>query len=323
MRAVLVRQHGGPEVLEVADVDSPEPKSGEVLVDVAAAGVNFLDTYQREGRYQLATPFVLGLEGAGTVRSVGADVSDITVGDRVAWVQSQGSYAEQVTVPAEAAIPVPAAVSDEIAAGFLLQGLTAHYLAHSTYQVQPGDWVVVHAAAGGVGLLLTQVVKLLGGHVLATVSTPEKAELAKSVGADEVASYDDFADRARDLTGGEGVVCVYDGVGKATFDKSVEALRPRGLLALFGASSGPVPPVDPIKVLAANGSLFLTRPMIAHYTRTRDERMSRAEELFQWLGSGQLTVHIGGRYSLDQARQAQEDLQGRRTTGKLLLFPER
>lgn len=322
MRAVQVQRNGGPEVLELAEIEPAEPNPGEVLVDVAAAGVNFLDTYQREGRYPVPTPFVLGLEGAGTVRAVGGDGA-LTVGDRVAWVHVQGSYAEQVVVPVEAAVPVPDEVSDELAAAVLLQGLTAHYLSHATYAVQPGDWVVVHAAAGGVGLLLTQIVKLRGGHVLATVSTPEKAELARSAGADEVASYDDFAARARDLTGGDGVPCVYDGVGRATFDRSLDALRPRGLLALYGAASGPVPPVDPQKVLGGKGSLFLTRPMFADYTSDRRERLANASQLFRWVAGGQLNVHIGARYPLADARQAQEDLQARRTTGKVLLLPGR
>lgn len=321
MHAVLVRNNGGPEVLEHTEVDAPEPKPGEVLVDVAAAGVNYIDTYQREGRYPVPTPFVLGLEGAGTVRSLGDDVSEVSIGDRVAWVHVLGSYAEQLAVPTANLVRVPGDVSDESAAALFLQGITAHYLSHSTYPVQPGDWVVVHAAAGGVGLLLTQIVKLLGGHVLATASSPEKAELARSAGADEVTTYDEFADRARDLTGSEGVACVYDGVGRTTFDGSLDALRVRGMMALFGAASGPVPPVDPQQTLSGKGSLFLTRPMFADYTRTREELLSRTGDLLRWVAAGELDVHIGGRYPLADARRAHEDLEARRTTGKVLLLP--
>lgn len=320
MRAVVVPRNGGPEVLELADIDPPAPKAGEVVVDVAAAGVNFVDIYQREGRYPVSTPFVLGLEGAGTVRAVGSDVEGVAIGDRVAWKQGPGSYAEQVAISAGEAVPVPDGVDAEFAGAVMLQGLTAHYLVTSTYPVQPGDWVVVHAAAGGVGLLLTQMVKLRGGNVLATVSTPEKAELARAAGADEISSYDEFADRARELTGGVGVACVFDGVGRSTFDKSLDALRIRGMMALFGAASGPVPPIDP-QVLNAKGSLFLTRPTLAHYTRDRNELLGRTTEVMNWIAAGELNVHVGQRYPLDQARQAHEDLEGRRTTGKLLLIP--
>jgi NADPH2:quinone reductase len=320
MRAVLVRETGGPEALEPADVDNPVPKPGQLLVDVVAAGVNYIDTYQRAGRYPVPTPFVPGLEGAGTVRAVGPDVTGVAVGDRVAWKDALGSYAEQVLVSVDQAVPVPAGIPDDVAAALPLQGITAHYLASSTYAVHPGDWVVVHAAAGGVGLLLTQIVKLRGGHVLATVSTAGKAELARAAGADATASYDDFAARARDLTGGEGVACVYDGVGKATFDAGFDALRVRGTMVLFGAASGPAPPVDP-QLLNTKGSLFLTRPMIAHYTRDRGELLGRTNDLLQWVAEGKLEVRIGGRYPLADARRAHEDLQSRRTTGKLLLIP--
>ncbi|NEE03874.1 quinone oxidoreductase family protein [Phytoactinopolyspora halotolerans] len=320
MRAIQVREVGGPEVLELVEVGEPQPGDGELLVDVGAAGVNYIDTYQRGGIYPLATPFVLGIEGAGTVRAVGAGVDGVAVGDRVAWKDALGSYAEQAVVQASEAVPVPDGVSDEDAAALLLQGMTAHYLATSLYPVQPGDWVVVHAAAGGVGLLLTQMVKMRGGNVLATVSTPEKAELARGAGADEIASYEDFADRARELTGGTGVACVYDGVGKTTFDRGLDALRVRGTMALFGAASGPVPPFDP-QQLNAKGGLFLTRPTLGHYTRTREELDARAADLFGWAADGKLDVRIGGRYPLAEARRAHEDLQGRRTTGKLLLVP--
>jgi NADPH2:quinone reductase len=320
MRAVIVRTNGGPDVLETVDLEPPKPGDSQVLVDVAAAGVNYIDTYQRRGNYPIPTPFTLGSEGAGTVSAVGAAVDDLTVGDRVAWSGVLGSYAEQVAVPASAAVPVPDDVPDELAAALLLQGLTAHYLTTSTYQVQPGDWVVVHAAAGGVGLLLTQIVKLRGGRVLATCSTPAKAELATAAGADVVTTYEDFVEQARELTDGEGVPCVYDGVGRATFDRSLDALRVRGLLVLFGAASGPVPPVDP-QLLNAKGSLFLTRPTLGHYTRDRTELLGRTDDLLGWVADGSLDVRIGGRYPLDDARRAHEDLESRRTTGKLLLLP--
>jgi NADPH2:quinone reductase len=320
MHAVIVKNNGGPEVLEPAEIDPPGLGDDHVLVEVSAAGVNYIDTYQRTGQYPVPTPFVPGLEGAGTVTAVGATVKDISVGDRVAWTGALGSYARQVAVPAGSAVRVPSAVTDDVAAALMLQGVTAHYLATSTYPVQPGDWVVVHAAAGGVGLLLTQIVKKRGGHVLATVSTESKAELAREAGADAVTSYQEFVDKARDLTDGEGVACVYDGVGKATFDAGLDALRVRGMMALFGAASGPVPPFDPQR-LNAKGSLFLTRPTSSHYIRTREELLDRAADLLNWVADGSLTVRIGGRYPLDDARRAHEDLESRRTTGKLLLLP--
>ncbi|NDL58345.1 quinone oxidoreductase family protein [Phytoactinopolyspora mesophila] len=320
MRAIQVREVGGPDVLQLADVETPEPGPGEVLVDIGAAGVNYIDTYQRSGLYPLPTPFVLGIEGAGTVVAVGEGVSGVAAGDRVAWKDALGSYAEQAVVPASQAVPVTAEVSDELAAALMLQGMTAHYLATSLYPVQPGDWVVVHAGAGGVGLLLTQIVKLRGGRVLATVSTAEKAELATAAGADVIASYEDFSERARDVTDGAGVACVYDGVGQATFEGSLDALRVRGTMALFGAASGPVPPFNP-QQLNAKGSLFLTRPTLAHYTRDRAELTARAQDLLGWVGAEKLDVRIGGRYPLVEAGRAHEDLEARRTTGKLLLLP--
>jgi NADPH:quinone reductase len=322
MRAIQVQKHGGPEVLEVADVEPPRPGPGQVLVDVAASGVNYVDTYQRSGLYQVALPLRLGVEGAGTVAALGEGVTDLRVGDRVGWVSAPGSYAEQVVVDAARAIPVPGGVTDEVAAAVLLQGLTAQYLSTSTYPVQPGDAVVVHAAAGGVGLLLTQMVKLLGGRVIATVSTEEKAALARGAGADDVVRYDqvDFAPEVRRLTGGEGAAAVYDGVGRTTFDGGLASLRPRGTMVLYGAASGPVPPFDPQR-LNAGGSLFLTRPSLVHYTRTRDELMGRARQVLGWIAEGSLDVRIGGRYAFGEARRAHEDLHGRRTTGKLLLLP--
>ncbi|WP_328608182.1 quinone oxidoreductase [Amycolatopsis sp. NBC_00345] len=320
--AVQVTRTGGPEVLEVADVEVGAPEAGELLVDVAAAGVNFIDTYQREGIYPLDLPFVLGLEGAGTVTEVGEGVTGFAPGDRVAWNGSLGSYAARKRVPAAIAVKVPDGVSDEVAAAVMLQGVTAHYLVRSTYEVKPGDDVLVHAAAGGVGLLLVQLAKSRGAQVIGTVSTEEKAQLARGAGADHVIRYDqeDFAKTTRELTGGKGVAVVYDGVGKDTVDGSLASLKIRGTLALFGAASGPVPPIDPQR-LNSGGSLFLTRPTSAHYVLTREELDWRADELFQAVVDGSLDVRIGGRYPLADARQAHEDLQGRKTTGKLILIP--
>jgi len=320
VRAIQVSEHGGPDVLELVEVPTPDPGQGQVLVDIAAAGLNYIDTYQRTGAYPIPTPFILGQEGAGTVRALGSGVEELSVGDRVAWKGCLGSYAESVAIPADEAVPVPDEVEDELAAAAMLQGLTAQYLATSTYPVQPGDWVVVHAAAGGVGLLLTQIVKLRGGHVLATTSTGEKAALATSAGADRVVSYDELLEAAKDVTDSRGVAAVYDGVGKSTFDASLEALRIRGTLVLFGASSGPVPPIDPQR-LNSGGGLYLTRPSLAHYTRDREELMSRSDELFGWIADGSLRVEIGQRYPLAEAAQAHRNLEGRKTTAKSLLIP--
>ena len=311
MRAVRITRRGGPDVLEVADVPPPEPGTGQLLVDVAAAGVNYRDVYEREGRYGGDLPAIVGVEGAGSIAGVG---------DRVAWVSAPGSYAEQVVVDADRAVPVPEGVSDEVAAAALLQGITAHYLTTSTHSVQEGESVLVHAAAGGVGLLLTQMVAMRGGRVIATTSTDEKAELAREAGAAEVIGYDRFADRVKELTDGAGVDVVYDGVGAATFDGSLASLRPRGDMVLYGASSGPVPPFDPMR-LEEEGSLFLTRPSIRHHTATREELLARAGEVFGWTAEGKLQVRIGGRYPLANARRAHEDLEARRTTGKLVLLP--
>jgi NADPH2:quinone reductase len=311
MRAVLIKSHGGQEVLEVADVPPPEPGPGQLLVDVAAVGVNFRDVYEREGRYGGGLPAIIGAEGAGSV-----DGSR----DRVAWVSAPGSYAEQVVVDADKAVPVPEGVSDELAAAALLQGITAQYLSTATHEVQPGETVLIHAAAGGVGSLLTQISAMLGARVIATTSTDEKAQLARDAGASEVIGYEGFAERVRELTDGAGVDVVYDGVGAATFDESLASLRPRGELVLFGAASGPVPPVDPMRLENA-GSLYLTRPGIRHYTATSEELRSRAATVFDWIAAGRLEVRIGGRYPLEDARRAHEDLEGRRTTGKLILIP--
>lgn len=314
MRAIVVTEHGGPEVLELQEVPPPAPGPGQVLVDVEAAGVNFRDIYERVGGgYAPAPPpFVAGIEGAGTVRDVGAEVDTLARGDRVAWVAGQGSYAEQVVLDADRAVPVSDGVSSEQAAAVLLQGLTAQYLATSTHPVAAGETVVVHAAAGGVGLLLTQIVKLRGGRVVATTSSAEKARLAHEAGADEVIGYDELHD---DL----GAAVVYDGVGRATFERSLGALRPRGTMVLYGAASGQPDPVAP-SALAAK-SLFLTRPGLVHYTADRTELLARAADVFGWMADGRLTVRIGGRYALADAARAQEDLAARRTTGKLVLLP--
>jgi len=322
MRAVIADQHGGPEVLRLIERDTPDPGPGQLLVEVAAAGVNFADIYARQGipPYAGQVPFVLGSEGAGVVTAAGPGAEGFGPGDRVAWTGLPGCYAEQVVIPADRAVAVPDGMDLETAAAIMLQGMTAHYLVTDAYPVAAGDPVVVHAAAGGVGLLLTQMVKMRGGVVIATTSTPQKAELAQGAGADHVAGYDDFGAVAREVTGGEGAAVVYDGIGQATFDDSLAALRRRGYLVLYGAASGPVPPLDPQR-LAAGGSLFLTRPTLVHYIVTRQELLSRADDLFGWVAEGTLTVRVGGRYPLDQAARAHEDLAARRTTGKLILLP--
>lgn len=320
VRAIQVERTGGPEVLTLVDLPTPEPGPGHVLVDVVAAGVNFIDTYRRGGVYPLELPAVLGSEGAGHVAALGPGVEGFAVGQPVAWKEAPGSYAEQVLVPAAELVPVPEGVDLQVAAAVLLQGLTAHYLATDTFPVTAGTWALVHAGAGGVGLLLTQVLKRRGAHVLATVSTPAKAELARAAGADEVVGYAEASARARDVTDGRGVDVVYDSVGKDTFETSLTALRPRGLMALFGGSSGQVPPFD-VQRLNALGSLFLTRPSLGAYTRTREELLSRTDELLGWVAAGELDVRVGGTYPLADARRAHEELEGRRTTGKLLLLP--
>jgi NADPH2:quinone reductase len=312
VRAVVVTAYGGPEVLEFrGNHPDPEPTDGQVLVDVNVAGVNYRDVYERitPGYVPLEPPFVAGTEGAGVVPQTG---------ERVAWNAAQGSYAEQIAADPNKLVPIPDELDDETAAAALLQGMTAHYLSHSTYPVQEGDDVLVHAGAGGVGLLLTQMVKLCGGRVITTTSTEEKALLARKAGADDVIGYDDFAAQVKKLTDGAGVAVVYDGVGKDTFDGSLASLRPRGVLALFGAASGQPPPLE-LQRLAAGGSLFVTRPTLVHYTLTREEHLRRASDVFTWIAEGRLDVRIGDRHPLEEARRAQEDLEARRTTGKLLL----
>jgi NADPH:quinone reductase len=321
MQAIQIVKHGGPDVLEVVDVPVPRPGPGQVLVDVAAVGVNYRDVYEREGVYGGELPTIIGAEAAGTVAASGEGVSEFAAGDRVGWISGPGSYATQVAVDAERVVPVPAGVSDELAAAALLQGITAQYLSMSTHAVQPGEKVIVHAAAGGVGLLLTQMVTMRGGLVIATTSSEEKAQLAREAGAAEVIPYEQFGARVKELTGSLGVDVVYDGVGAATFDESLASLRPRGDMVLFGTASGPVPAVDPRR-LENGGSLYLTRPSIRHYTATRRELLDRARDVFEWIAEGRLRVRIGGRYPLKEARRAHEALEGRHTTGKLVLIPE-
>ncbi len=325
MRVVVGELLGGPEVLSVTEREAPRPGPGEVVVDVAAAGVNYMDIYQREGigNYRAEPPFVPGVEGAGTVAALGEGVRTLAVGGRVAWAGPGSSYAEQVALPAHRVVPVPDGVALQVAAAAILQGITAQYLSASTYPVREGDITVVHAAAGGVGLLLTQMVKRRGGIVIATTSGGPggaKEELARGAGADHVVGYDRFRDIVDEVTDGAGAHVVYDGVGKDTFDDSLAALRPRGMMVLYGAASGQVPPVDPQR-LNSGGSLFLTRPTMAHYIADTEELRWRAGEVFDWIAKGELDVRIGGTYPLADAARAQADLAGRRTTGKLLLLP--
>ena len=325
MRAVQIAATGGPEVLTPVDLPDPEPGPGELLVDVTAAGVNFIDTYERRGIYPVDLPFVLGQEGAGRVAALGPGVTDgFAVGDPVVWANVHGGYADRAVVPVAAAVPVPAAVQDDVAVGAFLQGMTAHFLVTDCAPVGPGDTVLVHAAAGGVGLLLTQLAVARGARVLGTVSSAEKVELARGAGAAEVLrsdEVDDLAAAVRDLTGGDGVAVAFDGVGRDTFDASLASLRRRGTLVLYGAASGPVPPVDPQRLNQA-GSVYLTRPKLQHYTATRTELLDRAAAVLGAVADGRLHVRIGHRYPLDRAADAHRDLEGRRTTGKVLLLPQ-
>ncbi|MBV8632525.1 MAG: quinone oxidoreductase [Silvibacterium sp.] len=322
MKAIQITQTGGPEVLNYTDIAVPTPKSGEVLVKVAASGVNFIDIYFREGRYKTDLPFIDGQEGAGTVESTGSGVSGLAPGDRVAWCMVLGSYAESAIVPADRLVPVPSHLDLKVAAAVLLQGMTAHYLVHSCFQLKSGDTALIHAAAGGTGLLLTQMASQIGARVIATVSTEEKASLAHQAGAHEIILYTqtDFESETKRLTNKRGVDVVYDSVGKTTFEKSLNVLRPRGMMVLFGGASGPVPPFDLIE-LSTKGSLYITRPTLKHYTLTRDELLSRAEDVLKSVDSGKLKVRMEHTYPLSDARQAQLDLADRKTTGKLLLIP--
>ncbi|MFZ0663772.1 MAG: quinone oxidoreductase [Acidobacteriaceae bacterium] len=320
MKAIQIRQTGGPEVMAVTEVPVPEPKPGEALVRVRAAGVNFVDVYLREGRYKAPLPFINGQEGAGIVERVGPGVTEFVPGDPVAWYGKLGSYAEYVAVPVEMLVKVPSSMDLKLAAAILLQGMTAHYLAHSTFELKPGDTALVHAAAGGVGLLLTQMATQAGARVIGTVSTEAKEKLAREAGAAEVIRYTeaDFEVETRGLTGGRGVDVVYDSVGRTTFEKSLRCLRPRGLLALFGGSSGAVPPFDLI-ALSQLGSLYITRPTLHSYTATREELDWRAGDVLRGVQSGTLKVRVERSYPLSEAAQAHRDLEGRKTSGKLLL----
>ena len=322
MKAIVVHAQGGSEALSFEDTVDLTPGLGEVLVQVAAAGVNFIDTYQRSGLYPMSLPYTPGLEGAGTIVEMGAKVNGFSVGDRVAWTSVLGSYAEQVVVPADKIVRVPEGVELQTAAQLMLQGITAHYLVTSVFDIKPGHHALVHAAAGGVGLLLCQMIKNRGATVIGTVSTDEKAKAALAAGADHVIRYDteDFVPRVREFTNGAGVDVVYDGVGKTTFEGSLRSLKTRGMLALFGQSSGPVGPFDP-QILNQLGSLFLTRPSMVHYLQTAEELQWRASEVFSDVAAGALTVTLGGTYPLSDARLAHEDLQARKTSGKLLLIP--
>ncbi|AEV17127.1 Alcohol dehydrogenase, zinc-binding protein [Thermus sp. CCB_US3_UF1] len=319
MRAIRVHQVGGPEVMRLEELPLPEPGPGEVLVRLLAIGVNYIDTYKRRGLYPMPLPFTLGEEGAGVVERVGEGVEGVRPGDRVAFANVQGAYAEYQVVPAERLVPLPEGLDPKLAAASLLQGMTVHYLLKSTYPVAPGDQVLVHAGAGGVGTLLIQWAKRLGATVYATASTEEKRALARALGADYALPYEGFAQAVKALSGG-GVDVVYDGVGQATFQGSLEALRPRGYLVLFGQSSGPVPPLDP-QELNRKGSLFLTRPTLHHHTASRKELLFRAGEVFQALREGWLRVRIGAEFSLERAQEAHQALEGRKTTGKVLLIP--
>ena len=322
MKAIQVKRPGGPEALELVDLPFPQARSNEAVVKVAAAGVNFIDTYQREGRYKVPLPFVAGQEGAGVITAVGAEVKSVKAGDRVAWTGIQGGYAEYVAAPADRLVLVPAGVSDQQAAAIMLQGMTAHYLVYSTFALKRGDTALVHAAAGGVGLLLVQMAHNIGARVIGTVSTEEKAQLAREAGADEIILYTqtDFEIETRRLTNGKGVDVVYDSVGKTTFEKGFNVLRPRGMMVLFGGSSGAVPPFDPL-ALTSKGSLFLTRPSITHYIATREELESRAIALFGMIAAKKLRLRIEHIYPLAEAQRSHRDLEGRKTTGKLLLIP--
>jgi NADPH2:quinone reductase len=320
MRAIVVSELGGPEVMVPGERPDPVPGPGQVLVQVAAAGVNFIDIYRRSGVYQQPVPYVPGSEGAGTVVAVGEGVHEFSAGDHVAWNDNPGSYAERIAVPAEGAVPVPQGIDLRTAGAVMLQGLTAHYLCRSTFPVTEGTVTVVHAAAGGVGLLLTQMIKRLGGTVVATTSSASKAALAKEAGADFTTTYEEFPAVVREVTGGRGADVVFDGVGKATFDASLSVIRRRGMMVLFGGSSGQVPPFD-LQRLNSGGSLYVTRPTLAHYVADRTELLWRAGDIFEEIAKGLLHVRIGADYPLADAARAHEDLAGRRTTGKLILLP--
>jgi NADPH:quinone reductase len=322
VRGIRIETFGGPETLRYEELPEPTPKAGEALVTIEAAGVNFIDIYHRTGAYKIPLPITPGQEGAGTVTAVGPGVTDVNVGDRVAWTGIFGSYAECIAVPADRLVKLPPGVGTKTAAAVMLQGMTAHYLACSTYPLKQGDRCLVHAGAGGVGLLLTQIARLRGAGVITTVSTDEKATLSREAGADAVVVYtrDDFEAEVKRITDGRGVQVVYDSVGQATFARSLNALATRGLLVLFGQSSGPVAPIDP-QILNQKGSLYLTRPTLVHYIATREDLQTRAGDLFRWIAAGQLRVRMEFEFPLKDAALAHRALEGRKTTGKVLLIP--
>lgn len=322
MKAIQVQKTGGPEVLTLVDVPAPKPKPNEAVVKIAASGVNFIDVYFREGRYPAALPFIDGQEAAGTVTEIGGDVKTVKPGDRVAYSNVMGTYAEYAAVPAERLVRVPDKITDQQAAAAMLQGMTAHYLINTTHPLKKGETALVHAAAGGVGLLLVQMARNIGARVIGTAGSEEKAKLAREAGADEVILYStqDFEAETKRLTDGKGVHVVYDGVGQSTFEKGLNVLRPRGHMVLFGAASGPVAPVDPIKLMQ-KGSLSLTRPSLIHYVATREELEQRASDVFGMIGAGKLKLRISRTYKLEEVQQAHRDLEGRKTTGKILLVP--
>ena len=322
MKAIRVHQPGGPEALRLDEVPDPRPQPGEALVAIEAAGLNYIDVYFRKGIYKAALPLTLGLEGAGTVTAIGSGVEDVRVGDNVAYTSVPGAYAELAVVPAARLVVLPAGISPKQGAAAMLQGMTAHYLATSCWPLRSGDTCLVHAAAGGVGLLLCQIAKLRGARVLATVSTEEKADLARRAGADEVILYskEDFEAEVKRLTGGKGLQVVYDGVGRTTFEKGLGCLAPRGMMVLYGQASGPVGSIDP-QELSARGSLFLTRPTLAHYILTRAELVARAGDVFGWIRDGKLMLRIEREFALADAASAHRALEGRETTGKVLLIP--
>jgi NADPH:quinone reductase len=322
MKGIQIKQTGGPEVMEVADLPVPQPKSNEAVVKIKAAGVNFIDVYNREGRYKAPLPLVLGQEAAGVVLAVGSDVHELAVGDPVAYTSVLGSYAEYAAVPADRLVKIPAGVSERDAAAAMLQGMTAHYLAYDTHPLKKGETALIHAAAGGVGLLLVQMAHNIGARVIATVSTEEKAALARGAGANDVILYTqvDFETETKRLTGGKGIDVVYDSVGKTTFEKGLNLLRPRGIMVLFGGSSGAVAPIDPL-LLTQKGSLYLTRPSLGNYVATTEELRQRAGAVFGMIRDGKLKLRIEHVYPLAEVQRAHRDLEARKTTGKLLLLP--
>ena len=322
MKAMRFHQHGGPEVLVYEDAPTPEAGPGEAIVRIEAIGLNYIDTYHRDGLYPVELPCIPGMEAAGTIARIGDGVEGVNVSDRVAYAGALGAYAEEAAVAVDRLVPLPDDISCEVGAAAMLQGMTAHYLAHGSYALGKDDTALIHAGAGGVGLLLIQMAKRLGARVLTTVSTEEKEQLARAAGADEVIRYTerDFAEDIMTLTNGRGVDVVYDSVGKTTFDKSLDVLRPLGYLVLFGQSSGPVEPVDP-GILNVKGSLFLTRPTMAHYIPTREALLQRAGDVLDWIGNGELDLRIGDRFALADAADAHRALQGRKTTGKVVILP--